>query len=262
MQNFGKIQNGFNDLLADGLVKENQLNKDLFKKYIKTIKESEILKTQFLVYNNIENKISDNTFAINLFVTENLKLLEKYKISDIVKENKKLALLLSSAKTNVNESYSEKIAKLHESLSKLIFTKRTASNIDVITENITQVIDFIKENKIQEIKESIDLPNSLISTIMVDKYNEKYSMLDESEKEILKVLIESNDEDKKNVYIKTIKECIELINENLKDADLNTKEKLLQVKESLLNNTGEINEEFFKNISKLVELKTSLNNND
>jgi len=50
MQNFGKIQNGFNDLLADSLIKENQVNKDLFKKYIKTIKESEILKTQFLIY--------------------------------------------------------------------------------------------------------------------------------------------------------------------------------------------------------------------
>ena len=42
----------------------------------------------------------------------------------------------------------------------------------------------------------------------------------------------------------------------------NTKDKLLQVKEKLLNDTIEVNENFFKNISKLVELKSSLKNND
>jgi hypothetical protein len=97
---------------------------------------------------------------------------------------------------------------------------------------------------------------------MVEKYNERYSTLDENEKEILKVLIESTDDQKQEVYKKTLKECIELINENLKEADLNAKDKLLQVKEKLLNDTIEINENFFKNISKLVDLKTSLKNNE
>ena len=70
MQNFGKITNAFNGVLAEGLVSKDTNNKQIFKKYIKTIKENEILKTQFLVYNNIENKIEKNEFKANLFLQQ------------------------------------------------------------------------------------------------------------------------------------------------------------------------------------------------
>jgi hypothetical protein len=49
MQNFGNIKNIFNNLLAEGLTKKDVKSKKLFQKYIKTIKESEVLKTQFLI---------------------------------------------------------------------------------------------------------------------------------------------------------------------------------------------------------------------
>ena len=94
MQNFGKIKNVFNNLLIEGIVKKDVASKKLFKKYIKAIKESEILKTQFLVYNNIENKIDADSFSANVFVSENIKLLDKYKTSDILKENLILVKLL------------------------------------------------------------------------------------------------------------------------------------------------------------------------
>jgi Na+/phosphate symporter len=94
---------------------------------------------------------------------------------------------------------------------------------------------------------------------MIDKYNEKYSTIDESTKKILKVLISSTDDEKKEVYTKMVKECIETINEKLKDSDLDTKDRLLSVKDKLLNDDKEINEDFIKNMSKLVSLKESLN---
>jgi hypothetical protein len=49
MQNFGKIKNIFNNILIEGIVKKDDNSKKLFKRYIKTIKESEILKNQFLI---------------------------------------------------------------------------------------------------------------------------------------------------------------------------------------------------------------------
>ena len=100
MQNFGKIKNAFNGILAEGLVSKNEANKLLFKKYIKTIKESEILRTQFLVYTNIENKLESDSLSANLYVSENLSLLAKYKISDIIKENKKLIALSEQVSGN------------------------------------------------------------------------------------------------------------------------------------------------------------------
>jgi hypothetical protein len=48
------------------------------------------------------------------------------------------------------------------------------------------------------------------------------------------------------------------INEKLETSDLETKEKLLKVKEKLLNDKQEVNEDFIKNVSKLIELRDGL----
>ena len=256
MQNFGKIKNAFNGILVESFTGDKESNKNLFKTYIKTIRENEALKTQFLVYNNIENKIEENELKANLFLQENIALLNKFSKKELLEANQKLANSISIE----NESYEKQ--ELHENLSELIFLKKTSKNIDAIVEATSKILIHMKNNKLKLVKEAIELPNSMLSTIMVEKYNERYSTLDENEKEILKVLIESTDDQKQEVYKKTLKECIDLINENLKEADLNAKDKLLQVKEKLLNDTIEINENFFKNISKLVDLKTSLKNNE
>jgi hypothetical protein len=49
-----------------------------------------------------------------------------------------------------------------------------------------------------------------------------------------------------------------LVNENLKNCSLDTKEKLLIVKERLLNDKQSIDENFTKNINKLIILKNDL----
>jgi len=149
---------------------------------------------------------------------------------------------------------------LHEHISKLVFIKRTPVTIDAIIESTNFVVDYILTNKPKELVEVIELPSSMVSTIMVDKYNEKYADLSESEKEILKVLIDSTDNQKKDVYTKVVRECIDLINEKLKNSDLDSKDKLLRVKDKLLNDVIEINENFPLNISKLVDLKDTLIN--
>jgi hypothetical protein len=259
MQNFGKIKTVFNNLLIEGIVKKDDASKKLFKKYLKTIKESEILKTQFLIYNNIENKIEADSFSANLFVSENIKLLEKYNTSDILKENKKLLSLIKESKEIDGD---EKIEKLHESLSNLIFTKRTPQNIEKITEELKNVSNYIVTNKPKEVNESVDLPVSILRNLMVDKYNEKYSTLDESDKEVLKVLIESNFQNKKRFYKKTISECVQLVDSLIKESDEETKEKLVKVKSKLLEDREELNEnDFLSKISKLIELKNNLKSN-
>src|SRR5882757_8792444 len=97
MQNFGKIKNVFNNLLIEGIITKDASTRKLFKKYIKTIRESDILKTQFFVYSNIENKVDTDPMSISLFVSENIKLLEQFKPTDILKENEKLGKLIPKA---------------------------------------------------------------------------------------------------------------------------------------------------------------------
>ncbi len=60
MKNFGFIKSVYNELLSESISEKNSETKSVFKKYLKSIKENEILKTQFLIYKNIENKIEEN----------------------------------------------------------------------------------------------------------------------------------------------------------------------------------------------------------
>lgn len=259
MQNFGKIKNVFNNLLVEGIAKKDESAKKLFKKYIKTIKESEILRTQFLVYNNIENKIDNDAISANVFVSENIKLLEKFKPNEILNENKKLVDLLEKSASRLSEDY--ELNSLHESLSSLIFTKRLPKNIEKITENIKGVTGYILENKSKTVNESINLPVSFLTNMMVDKYNEKYSALDESDKKVLKVLINSSLEEKKQLHSDIIKECLELIDNLSANEHGESKEKLLKVRSKLLEEKEVLNDDFVSKISKLIELKNNLKNN-
>lgn len=252
IKNFGEIKNAFNNILAESVVAKNDEKKDIFKKYVSFIKENEILKTQFFVYTNIENKIEPDMVKAVQYVKENIDLFSKYPKKEILESNKKLINLIS-LENHVGEQ-----SDLYENISTLIFTEKTANNIDSIIEATNKVANYIVNNKEKVVSESIDLPNTMLSSIMVDKYNQKYGSLDESDKKILKVLIESTDDEKKEVYNGVLRECIDLINENLETSDLETKDKLLRVKDRLLNDKQEIDENFIKNISKLVELRDSL----
>lgn len=258
MQNFGKIKNVFNNLLIEGIVTKDESAKKLFKKYIKTIRESEILKTQFFVYSNIENKVDNDPMSISLFVSENIKLLEQFKPADILKENEKLGKLMPRAK--VTDDYD--LSPLHESLTKLIFIKRTPQNVEKVTSEIKNITSYIAGNKAKEVNESIDLPISVLTNLMVEKYNDKYNTLDESDKETLKLFIDSDFEAKKKYYDKVVTECTVLVDKNLQTADDESREKLLKVKTKLLRDKEELNEnEFIAEIFKLVDLRYNLLNN-
>ena len=260
MQNFGKIKNAFNELVSEGIATKDVASQKLFKKYIKAIRENEIIRTQFLVVTNLENKVESNREIAIDYVKENIAIFSSFNKKKIMEANNNLSSFIRLCKKGelLKEDFVYEQKDLHEHVAKLIFTKKTPNSIDSIIESTNYLVNHILNNKTKEIVEKIELPNSMISTIMVDKYNEKYSDLTESEKEILKVLIDSTDAEKKEVYSKTIRECLDLINEKLSDCDLDSKDKLLRVKDKLLNDKIEINENFSVNISKLVALKSSL----
>jgi hypothetical protein len=253
MQNFGKIKNGFNDLLIKGIGKKDDASKKLFKQYIKTIKESEVLRTQFLVYHNIENKVDNDSFSASLFISENIKLLDKFDKNLILKENEKLSNLIGKLSNEYD------LSCLHESLSNLIFTKRTAKNVGNITDEIKAVTNYVVSNKPKEVNESIDMPISILTKLMTEKYNEKYDSLSADDKAIIKVLINSDFGIKEELYIKTITECIGLVDGLISEGDAETKERLLKVKEKLQNDKESLTEgEFTDKFSKLISLKNNL----
>lgn len=249
--NFGTIKTVYNNLLSESVMSKNNPNKELFKRYVKLIKENEILKTQFLVFTNIENKVESNFEKASMFVKEHIDLFSKFTKEEILAANAKL---MEGIVLENNLSRND----LYENISTLIFTKKQPNNIDIIVEATAKIVDYIVNNKPKVINESIDLPPNMVSTILVDKFNERYSTLNESDKKILAAMIDSTDDEKSDVYDNLLNECLVLINSQLVTEDLDLKEKLLRVKEKLLNDKKEINEDFIKNVSKLVELRDNL----
>jgi len=254
MQNFGKIKNAFNDILVESIIDKDVEKRKIVKRFIRAISESKILKAQFLIFNNIENRVDENQFSANLFITENVNLLGAFKKEDIVAENSKLVNLSQMVKGRLESEYDKK--ELHESLSNLIFKERTPSTIQEVTNSRLNVVKYINENKERVIMESLEIPTSMLANLAVDKFNDRYCDLTEDEHRVLNVILEDkNNEAKEKVFKETIMSCIDSVNERLSEST--NKEKLLTVKERLLN-TEFVSETFSEEIVKLLDLKRTL----
>ena len=254
IKNFGKIKNTYNNVLIESITSKKDEDKALFKNYIRTIKKDEILKEQFLIYNNIENKVESDRIKAIEYVKESIALLTKYPKESIIESNGKL---ISDIVFEFDVDYDKK--DLHEAITALVFTEKNAKNLDTILEATEKIVDYIMTNKPKEVTEGLDVPNSLLLTLSVDNFNEEYKDLSESEKAIVSVMIESTDEEKEKLFKDTNTECLTLVNSKLEESDINAKEKLLSVKERLLSQMYN-SETFIKDITKLIELKGILNN--
>lgn len=255
MQNFGKIKNIFNSLLVEAIATKDENKKKLFKEYVKAIKGNEILKAQFLVYNNIEGKVETNEHKATEFVKANIEALKKYTKEEISEANLTLAkpLLLEQELPEADNG----LGQLHADIATLIFTERNPQTVDTIVESLTGIVDYIKDNEINENSEANILPTSVLSNIAVDKFNDRYSELNEDEKSVLKTILESDDDGKQEIFKTLSRECIDLVDNHLTESDMDAKERLLKVKDRLLRQEF-VSESFITDISKLIELKSDL----
>lgn len=253
MQDFGQIKTIFNEVLIEGLMKKEADSRKLFKKYLKTIKESEILKTQFLVYKNIENRVDKDFNSAALYVLENINLITSFPLSDIIKENEKLAALLGNTTRKVASN------GLYESLSYLILNVPTAKSMDKRMNELKKVIDYVTNNEPTVVNEAVDLPNSMVMNVMVQKFNEKYSTIESETKDILNVLINGDSKEKQKFYTKTVTECVDIINKLLENSsDAEEIAKLNNVKVKLLGENEIKEDQFGDKIIKLIELKNKI----
>ena len=92
----------------------------------------------------------------------------------------------------------------------------------------------------------------------INRFNLKYSDITESEKKIIKSVLNGTDENKEDVYVNLKKECIDLIDSKLNEnTDLDMKDKLLRVKDKLLSMTYNP-DEYVGDIDKVYQLKQSV----
>ena len=101
------------------------------------------------------------------------------------------------------------------------------------------------------------IPTKILSNITIKKFNQKYESLDESDKRVIKILTNSTTDEKEGLMNDLTTECMSLVNDKLTKSDIEVKEKLLAVKERLLNSKFVV-ETFNTDIMKLVDLKNTL----
>ena len=258
---FGTLKDLFTERLIESYSNKEEGGKILFKKFVKTISESEVLKTAFIVYKNMENNTIKSEIRANDYLKESISLFSNFN-SSLILENKKLVSILKEHNvdlTNLNQK------ELHKNLEIVLSTEKNASTLNKIEESKSELINWLMSDKESEeivdnkeyVKEGLDTQKFL--EIVTNKFNEKYSNLTEEEKNILKVLRESNEADGKKIVSSLVKETISILNSKIESHknNIDIKEKLLETKDtvySMLENEGDLN----NNILKLYDLKNNL----
>ena len=115
-----------------------------------------------------------------------------------------------------------------------------------------------RDEIIKEDKDVVNLPPSVLTQMATTRFNTKYADITEDEKEILKTVLNGNEEDKKTVYNTLKTECIDIIDNKLnEEIDLDLKDKILKVKDKLLRKTYNP-DEYVKDIDRVYGLKKSV----
>jgi hypothetical protein len=254
MKNFGNIKDTFNSILVESIIKKDNKGKKLFNVYLKTLKENEDLRKQYLIYKNLSTKCFDNAGEAKEYIKENISLLRGLNEKQLKKGEKKLnSLLEGKTLSSINTT-------LYDTINILVNTEKTPSTLDTIIESINNIKDMMLERKevIKEDKDMINLPPSVLTQMATTKFNTKYANINEDEKEILKAVLNGNEEDRKTVYHNLKTECIDTIDNKLNEnIDLDLKDKILKVKDKLLRMTYNP-DEYVKDIDKVYELKKSV----
>lgn len=263
VMNFGTIKDIYAKILVDSYInesKESDKYKKTYKNFIKMISENQILRTQFIVYKNIENGYLPSEVSASDYLKENISLFDKFTKKGIIKENEKLFSKVPSEYFFEQNYVGNKEKKeLHEAIHNLIILEKKAETINTLHESFEYVKKWLTIPKqILEIKKpKIDADKFL--NIAVEKYNEKYSNLSEEEKKVLKTIISSDRTEKETLLKDMVKESITLINNALREFsdNIEIKSRLLEAKDVVYN--IEFNEETYKeDIFKIYDLKKSL----
>jgi len=178
---------------SDTLIEES---KQYMNEFFNVVKNSPILQLEFKIFNNIETKHIENDVAATRYIDNNIKLFEVYTLSEIEKEHEKLKQFIAEdVKVDDNR------VKLYIAINNLI--RESLSNyenidVDVIHESFEHVLNHIKMPKIDE-KHPHNLINEDVIEIAVNKFNEKYSSLNEDEKGLLLKLIKSTSDEKETL---------------------------------------------------------------
>lgn len=219
------INIGVINLLVSTQINES---KSSVNELINILKNSPILQLEFKIINNIENKYIPNDITATRYIDNNIKLFEVYTLDEINIEHDKLKKFQSkliNENSTIHTDFNHKI-QLYNSITNLIIESLSDYNdinADDIHDSFTFVLEHIKNNKSDDnlTNENFydEIVDDTVIEIAVDKFNNKYSSLNENELKLIKTITTSDYNNIIKLYEDLKSENIKILNEK----SINTK---------------------------------------
>ena len=252
--NFGILNHIFEERLPELF----KTNKKAVRDVIKTIREDKNLMGEFNYYNAIrqyKGKIAEKISPDMIMSKLNEAIVATINKSTVIESNKKFRKVLKENNIIPNDFVDDEMKELYES-GHNILTKNSGSinNVMVIAESSDNIKSYMDKHKTDAVKEAID-PDKLVR-----EYKEKLKdTLTESEMSFVQQITDWRspiaEQRKEKLFNKFKNECIDKINEMLKEDKDNVELKGLsdQINEMSFNK-----DTIVKDIAKLLEIRDIL----
>jgi hypothetical protein len=262
--NFGAIKDSVFKFSGYKMLKEGKEN-DILKRFLSEVKSKPLLKAQYFFFKNLEEGYFDKENLAERYLNQNLNLVKNFNWHEILQEHKVLRKLYFPEEFVVLGSVEKR--DLYESIATLIesVTKPGYSNFNKSEQAYDFVLNHLTTKKVVsesvESKEKEDMPSvfswKYVTQKAVNNFNERYSHLDESEKSLLKILMQ--DEKEKKLYLEhLIKETLTLIESNKKEENNILNEALNKFETKIKSIKEKESKNIDEDIMNIQELKENL----
>ena len=230
---------GIANLVISNKLKDSYFHNNLIEEakklttdFFAVIKSSPILQLEFKVLSNLENKHIENDLGATRYIDDNIKLFEVYTIQEIDAERQKLNdFLLENVVPEITDaSYDPERINLYNAIDTLITESLNVPDkvdVDSIHDSFEIVLNHVKSPKKETLTENLEMKDidEDVIEIAIGKFNEKYDTLNESDKNLLKKLIKSTDDEKQGLLEEYKTECLTILESVPKDTieEKNTK---------------------------------------
>jgi hypothetical protein len=242
---FGKLKQEINYILLESYTDKDKF-KSIFREFYNILKNNKTIKEYYIVYSNIENKKFDDISDATSYLNESLDYLKSLDVDFSVVHN--FILKYGSDKTYIKETLLENIDTLLQDTKSNLIENRISAKKYLVSHLLTH--KSISENVVEG-----TLPIKIYTNLIAKKFNKKYENLNEWEKDLIKSVLNNDDEKLKTIEETIIKENLELVNNNINIGDNELKEKLSKVKLKLESYSSTDKKD---SIIKLIKLKSDL----
>lgn len=232
-------------------------NKKALRECINLIKEDKNLMAQFKFCNALK-KFNCDTDAKD-YINESLNLVSKnINIKTLKESNQKLAKLLVKYSIRPSNDINESDLKFAKNCDYLLSHKKTLNNLTEFTNNLKEASDYIVENR-KNNKERVDILS------MAEQVEKKLNSLNEAEQALVKDIMVAKtgvaESRRQNLFNKIKNECIEKINKMIDENTGSEKERLLNLKETILLKEYD-KDKVVEDIAKLLEIGAVLSDSE